>query len=94
MMVQRRRADIRDYMEADTVFPNREDAEVTYSLTPDYERLFRGVLAYARERVAGFIPHARPGAQAGTPGRAGRVLWRHVKTLTPRVYDLRRRYVQ
>ncbi len=51
-LVQRRRADIRDYMEADTVFPSREEAEFTYSLTPDYARFFRSVLAYARERVA------------------------------------------
>ncbi|MCB9130879.1 MAG: DEAD/DEAH box helicase [Anaerolineales bacterium] len=51
-LVQRRRADIRDYMQADTVFPSREEAEFTYTLSPDYARLFRSVLAYARERVA------------------------------------------
>lgn len=50
-LVQRRRADIRDYMDTGTVFPNREDAEQTYQLTPDYANLLRKVLAYARERV-------------------------------------------
>jgi len=51
-LVQRRRADIRDYLHADTVFPSRAEAEFTYTLTPDYARLFRQVLDYARERVA------------------------------------------
>lgn len=51
-LVQRRRADIRDYLHADTVFPGRAEAEFTYTLTPDYARLFRQVLDYARERVA------------------------------------------
>jgi hypothetical protein len=51
-LVQRRRADIRDYLEADTVFPRREEVEFTYALSADYQRLFRQVLAYARERVA------------------------------------------
>ncbi len=50
-LVQRRRADIRDYLNADTVFPAREDAEVTYALTPEYARFFQAVLDYARERV-------------------------------------------
>lgn len=41
--------------------PNaREDAEATDSLTPDYERLFRGVLVYARERVAELTATASP----------------------------------
>jgi superfamily II DNA or RNA helicase len=50
-LAQRRRADIRLYMDADTQFPQREDAEATYSLTPEYKKLFNNVLAYARERV-------------------------------------------
>ena len=49
-LVQRRRADIREYMEA-TVFPAREEAEETYSLSPEYLKLFNTVLEYARERV-------------------------------------------
>lgn len=50
-LVQRRRADIRAYMDADTEFPEREDAEATYSLTSDYKKLFNNLLDYARERV-------------------------------------------
>lgn len=50
-LVQRRRADVRAYMDADTEFPEREDAEATYSLTADYKKLFNNLLDYARERV-------------------------------------------
>ena len=50
--VQRRRADIRRYLDADTPFPEREDAEEGYRLSADYKQLFNRVLAYAREIVA------------------------------------------
>ena len=63
--VQRRRGDIRHYMEADTPFPEREQAEETYSLTPDYRRLFDRVLSYARETVT--VP--------GEESRKQRVRW-------------------
>jgi superfamily II DNA or RNA helicase len=49
--IQRRRADIRNYMEADTPFPEREEGEATYKLSPDYKKLFDRVLEYARETV-------------------------------------------
>lgn len=49
-LVQRRRKDIREYME-DTVFPDREEAEETYALSPEYAKLFATILEYARERV-------------------------------------------
>jgi len=49
--VQRRRADIRRYLDEDTPFPKRREREETYSLTPEYQRLFERVLAYAREKV-------------------------------------------
>jgi superfamily II DNA or RNA helicase len=49
--IQRRRADIRHYMEADTPFPDREETEATYKLSPDYKKLFDRVLEYARELV-------------------------------------------
>ena len=49
--VQRRRADIRHYMKTDTSFPDREEAEATYQLSPDYKALFDRVLDYARETV-------------------------------------------
>ena len=51
--VQRKRGDIRRYMETDTPFPTREggDLEETYKLSEDYKRLFERVLKYAREIV-------------------------------------------
>ena len=50
-LVQRRRADIRAYMETDTAFPEREETEVSYVLSNEYKKLFNTVLDYARERV-------------------------------------------
>jgi superfamily II DNA or RNA helicase len=48
-LVQRRRADIRNYLDADTPFPEREQADATYTLTPEYRRLFDRAVNYARE---------------------------------------------
>ncbi len=50
-LVQRRRADVRAYLDTDTIFPDREEAEATYTLTNEYKKLFNTVLDYARERV-------------------------------------------
>lgn len=50
-LVQRKRADVRAYMDTDTPFPDRSDAEATYALHPQYAALFEDVLAYARESV-------------------------------------------
>jgi len=50
-LVQRRRADVRAYMDADTIFPAREEAEATYTLSNETKKLFTTVLDYARERV-------------------------------------------
>lgn len=50
--VQRRRGDIRHYLEADTSFPDRLEQEQTYQLgNSDYRRLFDRLLSYAREVV-------------------------------------------
>jgi len=49
--VQRRRADIQSYLGADTHFPKRIDAEMTYSLSSEYKSFFERILAYARENV-------------------------------------------
>ncbi len=49
--VQRRRADIRHYMDADTPFPERLEGETSYKLSPEYKKLFERVLEYARETV-------------------------------------------
>jgi superfamily II DNA or RNA helicase len=50
--VQRRRPDIRKYLDETTPFPeDRQSAERNYSLAPAYKELFDDVLAYARETV-------------------------------------------
>lgn len=50
-IVQRRRADIRAYLDENTLFPDRLESEATYQLTRPYHELFQKVLAYARESV-------------------------------------------
>lgn len=50
-LVQRRRSDVRAYLDTSTIFPQREEAEESYSLGNDYKKLFSAVLVYARERV-------------------------------------------
>lgn len=49
--IQRRRADIRAYLDAETKFPDREEKEESYRLTPEYKRLFERAIAYARESI-------------------------------------------
>ncbi|MCP4607531.1 MAG: DEAD/DEAH box helicase [Planctomycetes bacterium] len=51
--VQRRRSDIRRYLDTDTPFPEREEAEESYKLSDEYKKLFDKVLKYARETVSG-----------------------------------------
>lgn len=51
-MVQRRRADIRDYLGENTKFPrDRETSEVSYTLSATHASLFEDVVAYARGQV-------------------------------------------
>ena len=50
--VQRRRGDIRHYLESDTSFPDRLEQEQTYQLgSSEYRKLFERLLNYAREVV-------------------------------------------
>ncbi|MHB1042628.1 MAG: helicase-related protein [Eubacteriales bacterium] len=49
--IQRRRADIRHYLQAETPFPEREEAEENYRLDDQYRKLFERVLRYARETI-------------------------------------------
>ncbi|ORW17059.1 helicase [Mycolicibacter nonchromogenicus] len=63
--VQRRRADIRRYLDEDTPFPkDRLTTEVPYTLSREYDALFTKVLDYARETV-----------RSGDGGLARRVNW-------------------
>jgi superfamily II DNA or RNA helicase len=50
--VQRRRADIRHFLKSETPFPEREEKDQTYQLTPKYRQLVDRVLEYAREVVS------------------------------------------
>jgi superfamily II DNA or RNA helicase len=52
--IQRRRADIRHYLQDETPFPVREEAEESYKLDDQYKKLFNRVLNYARETVKDF----------------------------------------
>ncbi len=63
--VQRRRGDIRSYLDEDTPFPDREEREEIYQLSPEYKKLFERVLHYARETVT----------DAATDRRRQRVRW-------------------
>ncbi len=49
--VQRRRADLKTWADEVTPFPERESEEVVYSLSPEYDTLFRGVYDFSREIV-------------------------------------------
>jgi hypothetical protein len=51
-LVQRRRADIRHYLESDTSFPERKDKEAHYSFSQRYRTLFNDILAFARDYVS------------------------------------------
>ncbi|HQD69148.1 MAG TPA: DEAD/DEAH box helicase, partial [Ornithinibacter sp.] len=52
-LVQRRRADIRQFLDEETPFPSdRQSKEVAYKLSPAYRDLFDDVIAYARETVS------------------------------------------
>lgn len=51
-LVQRRRADIRAYLDESTPFPDRLARDESYELTPEYRRLFDRALAWTREAVS------------------------------------------
>lgn len=50
-LIQRRRIDIRDFLDEETDFPERMASEEQYKLTANYQRLLTRVMAYARETV-------------------------------------------
>lgn len=49
--VQRRRVDIRHYLEQDTQFPERMEKEDHYALSEPYQKLFEKVIRYTRETI-------------------------------------------
>jgi superfamily II DNA or RNA helicase len=65
--VQRRRADIRRYLDQDTAFPeDRYFKDETYKLSPEYRALLDDAIGYARERVV---------AAGGQGKRESRIAW-------------------
>lgn len=50
-LIQRRRADLRAYLDADTPFPDRLTAEHAYELSPAYRSFLDRVVEWCRERV-------------------------------------------
>jgi superfamily II DNA or RNA helicase len=64
-VVQRRRGDLRRYLEVDTPFPERNETEVSYQLTAEGRALFDAAIDYAREVVR----------DTGTDQRRQRMQW-------------------
>lgn len=50
--IQRRRADVKQWMGAETTFPERESKEEPYNLSPQYAQLFKDIYSFARELVS------------------------------------------
>lgn len=51
-LIQRRRADVRQWMGTETSFPERDSREEAYKLSPEYNKLFKDVYGFAREMVS------------------------------------------
>jgi Superfamily II DNA/RNA helicases, SNF2 family len=51
--VQRRRADVKQWLGDETPFPQRESKEIPYRLSPPYRQLFDQVFEFARQLVQG-----------------------------------------
>jgi superfamily II DNA or RNA helicase len=51
-LVQRRRHDIRHYLETDTAFAERKDKDATYIFSKEYRALFDDILSFARDYVS------------------------------------------
>lgn len=49
--VQRRRADLKDFLDEETPFPTRAESDATYQLTPAYRTFLDDVLVFCQKRV-------------------------------------------
>ena len=52
-LIQRKRADLKRWLDVDTPFPDRESLERSYRMSTEYHRLYQDILAYCREYVSG-----------------------------------------
>jgi superfamily II DNA or RNA helicase len=51
-LIQRKRADLKRWLDVDTPFPERQAVERSYRMSADYHRLYQDILNYCREHVA------------------------------------------
>ena len=51
-LVQRRRADLANWLGTETPFPKRDDQERTYRMTPEYTNLYESILRFCRQTVS------------------------------------------
>ncbi len=68
-LVQRRRADLEAFLGVETPFPQRDVAEVTYGLHPEYRLFLEKALAWCKEQVGD------PAGARGGDERRRRVRW-------------------
>ena len=52
-LVQRRRADLIDWLGSKTPFPERDDQEMQYTMSSEYQALYTDILDFCREIVSG-----------------------------------------
>ena len=52
-LIQRKRADLKRWLDVDTPFPERATLERSYRMSTDYHRLYQDILTYCREYVSG-----------------------------------------
>ena len=50
--IQRKRSDLKNWLDSETPFPDRESTERSYQLSSSYLKLFEDVLGYCRESVS------------------------------------------
>ena len=50
-LIQRKRADLKRWLDVDTPFPERESVERSYGMSTDYHRLYQDILTYCQEYV-------------------------------------------
>ncbi len=52
-LVQRRRADLANWLGEDTPFPDRDNEEIQYAMSPAYLALYEDIIGFCRQIVAG-----------------------------------------
>ena len=58
-LVQRRRSDLIDWLGSKTPFPERDNQEIQYTMSAEYQSLYSDILAFCREMVSGVTGRQR-----------------------------------